>query len=99
MTGAAANAPAKSPTAVSAGPPMTAGFGLAAGVLRRPRDRTRPSRAVIVDAHQLRGGARLLECLGDDERDRLVIVLDLGAAEQLGGVELALAELAGILAP
>ena len=56
-----------------------------------------PSAASIVDADQLRGGARLLEGLGHDDRDRLVIVLDLGAAEQLGGVEVALAELAGIL--
>ena len=27
--------------------------------------------------------------LGDDDRDRLVIMVDLGAAEQLGGVEIA----------
>ena len=57
-----------------------------------------PVRALVVDADQLRGGARLLEGLGDDERDRLVVVLDLRAAEQLRGVELALAELAGVVA-
>ena len=68
------------------------------GVLRR-REIERALGPDIVDADQLRGGARLLEGLRDDDRDRLVIVLDVRAAEQLGGVELALAELAGILAP
>ena len=58
-----------------------------------------PLAAHIVDADELRRGARLLEGLGDDQRDRLVIMLDLRAAEQLGGVVVALAELAGVLAP
>ena len=51
----------------------------------------------VVDADQLRRGARLLERFGDHDGDGLVIVVDLRAAEQLGGVELALVELAGVL--
>ena len=51
----------------------------------------------VLDADELGGGPRLLQGLGNDQRDRLVIVLDLGAAQQLRGVVLALAELAGIL--
>src|SRR5262245_43117611 len=50
--------------------------------------------ADIVDADQLRRSACLLERLGDHDRDRLVVVLDLRAAEQPGRVEPALAELA-----
>ena len=57
-----------------------------------------PLAARVLHLHQLRGGARLLEGLGDHQRDGLVVVLDLRAAEQLGGVELALAELAGVVA-
>ena len=45
----------------------------------------------------MRRGARLLERLGHDDRDGLVVVLDLGAAQQQRSVEFALAELAGIL--
>ena len=58
-----------------------------------------PLAADVVDAEELRGGARLLERLGDDQRDRLVIVLNLGTAEQPGRVPLGLAERAGVLAP
>jgi hypothetical protein len=43
--------------------------------------------------------ARLLEGFRDHQRDRLVVVLDLGSAQQRRGVELALAELAGRLWP
>ena len=53
-----------------------------------------PLRAHVIDMDQHRRGARLLECLGHDDRDRLMVVVDVGAAEQLDGVELALAELA-----
>ena len=57
-----------------------------------------PLAGAIVDPDQLRGGARLLEGLGDDERDRLVVVLDLGAAEQLARCcSSPLRELAGVL--
>jgi hypothetical protein len=44
----------------------------------------------------LRGGARLLEGVGHHQRDGLVVVVDLRAAQQLGGIEVALAELAGV---
>jgi hypothetical protein len=43
---------------------------------------------VVVHHDQVGGGARLLECLRDDERDRLVIMLDLGSAEKLSDVPL-----------
>ena len=66
------------------------------GVLRRRKIERAVGRRII-DADELRGRARLLEGFGDDERDGLVIMLDLGAAEQLGGVVVALAELAGVL--
>jgi hypothetical protein len=46
----------------------------------------------------VRRGARLLEGVGHHQRDRLVIVLDLRAAQQARGVELALGQLAGVLA-
>ena len=39
--------------------------------------------ARVVDLDQLRCRARLFERLGDDERDRLMVVRDVGAAEQL----------------
>ena len=55
-----------------------------------------PVGADIVDADQLRGGACLLEGLRDDDCNRLMIVLDVGAAEQLGEVPVALGEPAGI---
>ena len=51
----------------------------------------------IVDADELRSGACLLEGFGNHERDRLMIMLDLGAAEQFRGVAIALAELAGVV--
>ena len=52
--------------------------------------------AIVVDADQRGRGAGLLEGFGHDDRDGLVVVVDLGPAEQLGGVAVALAELAGI---
>ena len=58
-----------------------------------------PFAARVLDAHEVRRRARLLERLGHDDRDRLVVVLDLRAAEQPRGVEVALAELAGVLRP
>ena len=70
-------------------------LGLDRGVLRR-REIVLAFGADIVDANQLRGGACLLEGLRHDDRDRLVVVLDFGTAEQLGSVIAALAELAGI---
>ncbi len=54
-----------------------------------------PSRlANIVHANAGGRRARLFESLGDHHGDRLVVVVDLGPAEQPGGVVLALAELA-----
>ena len=67
-----------------------------AGIL----DRCEIERALslhVIDPDQLRGGAGLLEGLRHHERDRLVIMLDLGTAEQRGEVEVALGELAGIV--
>jgi len=52
-------------------------------------------RADVIDFDQLRCGTGLLEGLRDDDGDGLVIVLDLGTSQQLGGVEIALVELAG----
>ena len=60
---------------VSAAPPK-----LSAG-LRRVLHRGEVERALrsrVLDAHQVRRRARLLEGLGHDDRDRLVVVLDLG---------------------
>ena len=45
-------------------------------VLHR-REVERALRARVLDAHQVRRRARLLERLGHDDRDRLVVVLDL----------------------
>jgi len=38
---------------------------------------------LILDMNQLRSSTRLFESLSDDNRDRLVIMLDFGSAEQL----------------
>ena len=56
-----------------------------------------PGGAHIVDAHQLRGGARLFEGFGDDDGDRLVIVGDVRTAEQLGEVTADFAQRTGIV--
>ena len=83
LTGAAANAPAKSPTGrVRRAAGNAFGF---CGVLRRGQVE-RALDADIVDAEELRGGACLFERFGDDQRDRLVIVLNLRTAEQPGRV-------------
>ena len=71
------------------------GSGLGSGILRR-REVERTLGPDVVDADQLRGGGCLLEGLRDDHCNCLMIVLDIRAAEQLGGVVLALAELARI---
>jgi hypothetical protein len=89
LTGRAAKAPAKSPTLVV----RRAAFGLAGGARVLGRGQVEAPLAGVVDLDQLRGGARLLEGLGDHQRDGLVVVLDLGAAQQLGGVELPLPSL------
>ncbi len=52
----------------------------------------------IVDLDQRGGGAGLFEGFGDDDGDRLMVVLDLVAAEELGGVELALLAFADVRA-
>ena len=97
MTGAAAKACSKSPTRYR-GRRLPRRCPAASGAVFRASVRSkRPVGARVVDADQCGGGARLLEGLGHHHRDRLVIMLDLRAAEQLGSVELALAELARVL--
>jgi hypothetical protein len=95
-TGAAAKAPGE---VADLGRRAACSFGGPAG---RPVLLRRPGRTALgflrTHLDQLRRRARLLEGLGDHERDGLVVVLDLRAAQQFGGVALALAELAGILA-
>ena len=53
--------------------------------------------AGIIDADALGGVARLLERLGDDDRDRLIVMFDLRPGEHRRGMRLGLAELAGVL--
>ncbi len=50
----------------------------------------------VFHAHEGSGGARLLEGLGHHQGHGLVVVLDLGAGQQVGDVLVALAQLAGI---
>jgi hypothetical protein len=75
----------------------------AAIVLRRfcgildSRKIERALRLLVFDPHQLRGGARLFERLGNDQRDCLVVMLDFRTGQQFGYIEIALAELAGVL--
>ena len=72
-------------------------------VLRKGRSLQRlfeiePSfRRRVFDAYQSGCRRRLLEGLRHDHRDRLMVVVDFGTAEQLRRVEFALAELAGVL--
>ena len=54
-------------------------------------------RSCVIHPHQMGRCARLFEGLRHHQRDRLVVVLDLGAAQEMGAVELSFAELAGIL--
>ena len=56
-----------------------------------------PRPAGVIDLDQGRRGPRLLEGLGHHDRDRLVVMVDVGSAEQRDGVEFALAERAGVL--
>ncbi len=46
--------------------------------------------------HQRGGGARLFESFGNDQRDRLMVVLNVGPTEQTGNIVFAFGELAGI---
>ena len=66
------------------------------GVLRA-REIERASGLRIGYPNQRGGGARLFERLGNDERDCLVIMLNLRAAEQVGDIVVALIELAGVV--
>ena len=50
----------------------------------------------IVDPHQRGGGARIFERIGDDQRQRLLIMFDLRTAQQMRGVHAALGQLARI---
>src|SRR6185503_17909757 len=50
----------------------------------------------IVDTNQFGGSTRLLESLGNDERNCLMVVINLGPAEKFGSVVSALAERTGI---
>ncbi len=54
-------------------------------------------RADVVDLDQRGRRARLLEALGDDHGDGLVVVLDLGRGQEALDVELAPAEGSGVL--
>ena len=56
-----------------------------------------PPRTLVLHANQAAGGARLLQRVGHHQRNGLVIVFNVGAAQQGGGVHLALAELARVL--
>ncbi|MGY4290890.1 hypothetical protein ACVWXO_010156 [Bradyrhizobium sp. LM2.7] len=67
------------------------------GTVPSGRQVERALRRVVVDLDKMGRGTGLLERFGDDDRDGLVIMVDLGAAEQLRRVVIALAELAGIL--
>jgi hypothetical protein len=91
LTGAPAQAAAKSPARVS-GLSSFLGFGAVLGL----RQVVLALGLRVLDLHQAGRGARLLEGLGHHQRHGLVVVLDLGPAQQGRGVELALAELAGV---
>ena len=69
--------------------------GLIADILRR-RQVEPAFGADIGDANQLCGGTGLFEGVCYDNRDGLVIVVDLGTTKKFGGVVGAFAELAGI---
>src|ERR1700678_1778423 len=47
----------------------------------------------VIDLHELGGGARLFERFGDHKRNRLMIMLDLWAAEEMGRIAIGLFEL------
>ena len=51
----------------------------------------------VVDADELRSGARLLECFRNDECNRLMIMLNVRAAEKLRRVARSLLQFSGIL--
>ena len=52
--------------------------------------------ALVLDLDQVGGGAGLLEGLGDHDGHGLMVVLDLRTAQEVGGVEVALGQLAGV---
>jgi len=72
------------------------GLGFRRGVLAGGQIE-RTIAVAVVDKDQLRRGTRLFECLSDDDRDGLMVVLDIGAAEQLCRVVVTLFQLAGII--
>ena len=80
LDGAAANAASKSPTSVSVFNPALTFFGRVRRILWR-REVEVPRLGHVLDVHELRGSARLLERVGDDERDRLAEVLHVGRAQ------------------
>jgi hypothetical protein len=51
----------------------------------------------VLYTDQFRRSARLFESFRDDDSDRLVVVFNLGTAQQLGGIKVARDELAGVL--
>src|SRR6478736_4571322 len=61
------------------------------------REIERACRDLIVDINERSSGASLFECFGNHEGNSLMVVLNLGAAEQVGSVPVALVKLAGTI--
>lgn len=92
-TGAAANAPAKSPTVLFGAPAFLGDLGLGTRACQIVFAHV----AAVVHLDQLTGRACLLKCLRYHHRNCLVVVLNLRTTQQLGRIELALLQLAGVL--
>ena len=72
-------------------------LGSSLGGLTSASQIERPLGFFVIDLDQLRRRAGLFEGLGHDERDGLVIVIDLGTAKEFRGVVFALSKIAGVL--